>query len=89
MLFEHARGWHAGVAGGEDRASAGESHPMRARQVKAVKADHEEEIEHHLTAADGDDPAPWQNPGGDLFPGRATRVPPPAVRAMLEARRLA
>ena len=62
---------------------------MRARQVKPVKADHEEEIEHHLAAAHGDDAAPRQNFGRDFFPGRATRVPPPTVRAMLEARRLA
>ena len=54
MLFEHARCGHAGIACGEDRPSAGKSDPMRARQVKAVKADHEEEIEHHLAAADGD-----------------------------------
>ena len=29
---------------------------MRARQMKAVKADHEEEIEHHLAPAHGDTP---------------------------------
>jgi len=62
---------------------------MRARQVKPVEPDHEEEVEHHLSAAHGDGPARWQQPGGDFFPGRAARVPPPAVRAMLKARRLA
>src|SRR5580700_1246767 len=89
MLFEHARCGHAGIACGEDRPSAGKSDPMRARQVKPVKADREEEIEHHLSAAHGDDSARRQNPGGDLFPSRATRVPPPTVRALLKAGRLA
>src|SRR4029077_7772416 len=61
MLFKHRRGRDASVARGEDRPSAGEFDPMRARQMKPVKADHEEEIEHHLAAAHGDDSALRQN----------------------------
>src|ERR1700722_4110374 len=56
--------------------------------MKAVKANHEEEIEHHLSTAYGDAPARRQNPGRDLFPGRAPRIPPPPARALLEPRRL-
>ena len=61
---------------------------MGARQMKPVEADHEEKIEHHLAAADGDAAARRQHPGRYLFPGRAPRVPPPTVRALLEPRRL-
>jgi len=51
MLFKHRRGAHALVAGGRiNRPSAGKFDPMRAREVKPVKADHEEEVEHHLAA---------------------------------------
>src|SRR6202042_858115 len=56
--------------------------------MKAVKANHEEEIEHHLSTAYGDAPARRQNPGRDFFPSRAPRIPPPTVRALLEPRRL-
>ncbi len=61
---------------------------MGAGQMKPVEADHEEEIEHHLAAAHGDDAARRQKPGRDFFPGRAPRVPPPTVRPLLEPRRL-
>ena len=74
--------------GGKHRPAAGKLDPMRARQMKSVEADHEEKIEHHLAAADGDAAARRQHPGRYFFPGRAPRVPPPTVRALLEPRRL-
>ena len=84
MLFEHGRGRDARVAGGKHRPAARKFDPVRAGQVKSVKADHEEEIEHHLAAAHGDAAARRQDPGRDFFPGRTPRVPPPAVRALFE-----
>src|ERR1700733_7159731 len=57
--------------------------------MKAVKANHEKEVEPRLDTADSNDPALRQNSGRDFFPSRAPRVPPPTVRALLEARRLA
>jgi hypothetical protein len=88
MLLKHGCGRDAGVAGGKDRPSAGKFDPMRARQMKPVKADHEEEIEHHLAAAYGHAAARRQHPSRCFFPGDAPRVPPPTVRAPLDPRRL-
>ena len=84
MLFEHARGRDASIAGGKHRPAAGKFDSVRAGQMKPVKTDHEEEIEHHLAAAHGDAAARRQQPGRYFFPGRAPRIPPPAVGALLE-----
>src|SRR6185312_15544129 len=83
------RGRDASAAGGKDRASAGKCDPARASEMKPVEADLKEEIEHHLAAADGDGAALGQEPRRRLFPSDAARVPPPAVRAAFEPRRLA
>src|SRR5208282_1175059 len=88
-LFEHGRGRDAGVAGGENGPAAGKHDPVRAGEMKPVIADHEEEIEHHLAAAHGDEAARRQQTGRDILPTRAPWIPPPAVRALLESRRLA
>ena len=88
-LFKHRCGRDARVAGGKDGASAWEVDPTRARQMKSVKADHEKKIEHHLAAAYGDAAPRRQHARRDFLPGRAPRVPPPAVRALLESRGVA
>ncbi len=88
VLFKHGRGRDARVAGGKDRPSAGKGYAVRARQMKPVKTDGEKEIEHHLAAAHGDGAARREQPARDIGPTRAPGVPPPAVQALLEPRRL-
>src|SRR5271154_1030593 len=87
MLLKHGRGGDAGVAGGKHRPAAGKLDPVRAGEMKPVKTDHKEEIEHHLAAAYRDEAALRQQPSRYFFPSYAPRVPPPTVRALLEPRR--
>ena len=72
----------AAVASGENRASPGEPHAVRARQVKRVVADVQEKIERALAAANRDFAAGRKDLPYDI-PAGLGGIPPPGVGSLL------